>query len=273
MTDLSETSVLARPSMARIPNPSDAFRVVEGPSPRPAACLARVDLVTFRRRPSSAERFARMDGMMDIDPEDLPSFLEGLEAGRDRDVEELGLRGCGLEELPASLATLPRLRKLDLSGNRLAGLPREWAGSLRELDLSGNSLHDLPACVVAMPALEWLDASRNLLNRLPQDLGRMRGLRHLDLGHNRLEKLPLSMTDLQGLERLYLDNNLLKHFPEPLAHLSGLVELRLEHNRIGHFPRDLHGLSGLRELTLEGNPLGDAEQDRIAMGLPRCTIY
>src|SRR3990172_6274372 len=61
-------------------------------------------------------------------------------AVEDGTVVALAARWCGLEMLPESLGRLTGLRRLDLSGNRLAALPDSLAAltNLRELNLDAN---------------------------------------------------------------------------------------------------------------------------------------
>ena len=76
--------------------------------------------------------------------------------------------------MPPSLASLPRMRAVDLSSNRLGGnLPQEWGASgrwpvLTSLDLSGNSL------------------GGNLPQEWGRDNGSMQALAQLDVSSNEL---------------------------------------------------------------------------------------
>jgi hypothetical protein len=85
-------------------------------------------------------------------------------------IQRLGLAGTQLAELPgifrdalfASLAALPGLRALDLSGNRLCNrtLPHHISAlalSLTSLGLRGGRFQRLPACLLALTNLRSLD--------------------------------------------------------------------------------------------------------------------
>jgi len=59
---------------------------------------------------------------------------------------ELHITACGWTELPRQLTALPALEVLDLSNNRLTGLPQlACLSSLRELSLEYNNLSEVPA--------------------------------------------------------------------------------------------------------------------------------
>ncbi|KFM27068.1 Ras-related protein RAB1BV [Auxenochlorella protothecoides] len=76
-----------------------------------------------------------------------------------RRLEFLELRACGLEAVPAPVAALPALRRLDLGINRLAGLaPGPYLAGLEWLCLRQNPrLRALPAELAAAPHLAHLD--------------------------------------------------------------------------------------------------------------------
>ncbi len=95
-------------------------------------------------------------------------------------LSQVGFRGCGIEEIPASalppalrwltltdnriealpdaLGERPLLQKLMLSGNRLSALPQRLAGApnLELLRIAANRFAAPPAWLATMPALAWL---------------------------------------------------------------------------------------------------------------------
>ena len=111
----------------------------------------------------------------------------------------------GLSALPEGLLTgSPKLRVLQLRGNRFAALPA--LGSLPELielDLGGNLLVELPAeAFAAMPALGYLYLGGNRLEALPADLlADAEAMRILQLQDNALETLPEGL--FAGVPKLF----------------------------------------------------------------------
>ncbi|KAI7840412.1 hypothetical protein COHA_005843 [Chlorella ohadii] len=90
-----------------------------------------------------------------VDPEGLAPLtaLKGLAL--------LNLSKCGLEGLPAEVATLPALHTLLLSGNQLRDLPQEgsYLAYLESVDLSLNKLDALPPALLGCSRLEAVDLS------------------------------------------------------------------------------------------------------------------
>jgi hypothetical protein len=108
-------------------------------------------------------------------------------------LSQVGLRGCGLREVPAealppqlrwltltdnaiealppALGERPRLQKLMLAGNRLCRLPDSMAGAgrLELLRLSANRFERLPPWLAEMPRLAWLAWAGNPLDQAVPD--------------------------------------------------------------------------------------------------------
>ncbi|PSC72825.1 Alpha-L-arabinofuranosidase 1 isoform B [Micractinium conductrix] len=73
-------------------------------------------------------------------------------------LQELCLAAEGLQELPAGVSGLHRLRVLDLTGNRLTALPPgPHLRRLRSLSLASNRFEQLPPALAEATALEELD--------------------------------------------------------------------------------------------------------------------
>ncbi|XP_050744872.1 toll-like receptor 8 isoform X2 [Drosophila biarmipes] len=95
------------------------------------------------------------------------------------------------------LARLPCLEDLNLSGNRLAEVPKELNSTgfdcIRRLDLSHNSISHLPSWKFdSMPLLQSLNLSHNQISTLPEDACRIRSV---DLSYNNLT----DMSNLLGI--------------------------------------------------------------------------
>ena len=65
-------------------------------------------------------------------------------------LEEVKLTNLDLKAIPAPITRLPGLKRVDLSGNKLAGelCPGPWLDSLEELCLSCNDFAQLPSALL-----------------------------------------------------------------------------------------------------------------------------
>nr|CAB3493380.1 unnamed protein product [Digitaria exilis] len=128
----------------------------------------------------------------------------------------LTVAGCSLSgPMPASLSSMPLLRRLNLSVNNLAGpFPPPPPDA---------------AAAPYFPSLEVLDEyNNNFLGPLPP-LGGSRLLRHLHLGGNYFTgSIPEAYGDMEGLVYLGLQaNSLSGHVPPSLSRLRRLREMYL----------------------------------------------
>lgn len=153
-------------------------------------------------------------------------------------LEELDLSGNALDDLPAGLPRLHRLRVIFCSGNRFTRLP-EVLGRCEALEMVGfkaNQITEVPAA--ALPRrLRWLILTDNRIETLPDELGRRPRLQKVALAGNRLTTLPATMA---GCERLEL--------------------LRIAANRLEGLPDWLPALPRLTWLAHGGNPFGAAQE-------------
>lgn len=154
----------------------------------------------------------------------------------------LNLSGLGLDEaalttpfdpqergLPEiSLADLPYLRYLDLTGNRLEALPECVTGftGLVWLGLNFNRLKALPESIGALVNLQRLYLRGNALTALPESLGNLRSLVELDLTGCRIATLPAALTRLEALEHLALEEEALAPDLRAACKERGWVSLR-----------------------------------------------
>ncbi|MEJ7598721.1 MAG: hypothetical protein WKG01_12505 [Kofleriaceae bacterium] len=158
-------------------------------------------------------------------------------------------RRCDLTEVPASISSLERLVRLDLSGNDdLHALPASLGRlrALRELYLYDGAIHALPA-VDGLVALEVLDLNRNpnLAGLPPLDRLPLQFLYAESCGLRALPALPAT------LRYLNISHNPLGTLA--VGGLEALEELRAEFIGLNETPVALHQLGKLRELQLRGN--------------------
>ncbi|XP_049371776.1 probable LRR receptor-like serine/threonine-protein kinase At1g07650 [Solanum verrucosum] len=151
-------------------------------------------------------------------------------------VENIFLKGQDLSGvLPASLAKLPYLKKIDLNRNYLSGtIPPEWAST----------------------KLEFMAISNNRLSgHVPEYIGNMTSLVILSLETNLFNgSLPAEVGNLVNLQILILKaNNFTGEWPVELNNLTKLIELRITSNSfVGKLP-NFESWKNLQKLEIEGS--------------------
>jgi Leucine-rich repeat (LRR) protein len=155
------------------------------------------------------------------------------------------------------LSACPKLRTLNVNGNRLKDLRRlQGAPHLRELRAGNNRLEDADD-VEFCKELETLHLHNNPgLEKAPRCLGKLRHLRTLRLDRCGLVDLGAGLKSCNALRVLDLSGNCISALSTALASLSGLVELDLSGNELKRIPQG--ALDGCRA-TLESLKLSDNE--------------
>ncbi|KAJ7566707.1 hypothetical protein O6H91_02G115100 [Diphasiastrum complanatum] len=142
-------------------------------------------------------------------------------------------------EVPASLANLTSLVKIDLANNFLSGrIPSELGtlSSLQYLSFGGN----------------------NLTGEIPSEFGTLKSLQTLYLDNNLLEGgIPTSFANLTSLQVIHLSSNSLTGvIPSELGSLTLLTDLHLDNNGFsGQIPITFSNLTNLLILALDSNNL------------------
>ena len=117
-------------------------------------------------------------------------------------------------ELSTTICVLPRLAVLNVSDNALSGsvpvgLPA--CRSLEVLDLSANRLYGIPPELGQLNQIRVTDLSLNNLNgTIPPELGQLSNIRVIDLSLNNLiGVIPVELTQLSNIRRIaFYRNNL-----------------------------------------------------------------
>ncbi|GER46983.1 leucine-rich repeat protein kinase family protein [Striga asiatica] len=145
---------------------------------------------------------------------------------------ELQLSGMGLSGVipDSTIGKLTKLRKLDLSNNKITALPSDfWSlGTLQTLNLSHNQISgSLSSNIVDFGQLQSLDISfNNFSGRIPEEIGSLAVLQVLNLSRNGFESdIPLGICQCKSLVALDLsENNLVGLLPNGFA--AAFLELR-----------------------------------------------
>ncbi|PSN55763.1 hypothetical protein C0J52_04788 [Blattella germanica] len=183
---------------------------------------------------------------------------------------EVGAMG-GLEVLDVScnnithveetvFTSLPALRRLNLSGNKLSEVVAGLNASLLHLDLSYNCISVLNDSTFSVleNLLELNLCGNGLFNVSSESFNGLANLQFLDLSQNQISTLESgTFSELTGLLKLNLSGNLLESLTEQC--FRGLARLQLldaSHNRITSVsPGTFQPVAGLTDLFLADNPV------------------
>ncbi|CAD6248028.1 unnamed protein product [Miscanthus lutarioriparius] len=187
------------------------------------------------------------------------SLLDGLSS--------LTVASCSLSGvIPASLASMPLLRHLNLSINNVSGsFPFRSAPpyfrSVEVIDVYDNNLTGpLPPFGMSHARMQHLDLGWNHFSGgISEEYGDMNGLEFLGLDGNWLSGLvPPSLSRLRRVKRMYLGhyNSFHGGIPPEFGELSALIQLEMSNcNLTGPFPPELGRLTQLELLYLFSNNL------------------
>ncbi|XP_011061287.1 PREDICTED: leucine-rich repeat-containing protein 40-like [Acromyrmex echinatior] len=170
------------------------------------------------------------------------------------------LAGQNLSEISEEIledAAEVSVTTIDLSRNKLSGLPNKMSAivTVTDLKLTSNHLASLPEWIgEKYKCLQILDISKNHLQSLPSNIGCLKYLRDIDISFNRFTELPETIYDVEALESLIANDNQIAKIDVPLLEkLKRLAVLNLTNNNIAHIPPELGNLKNLRNLLLSGN--------------------
>lgn len=169
----------------------------------------------------------------------------------------LGLSGV----IPdTTIGKLIKLESLDLSNNKITGLPADfWSlGSLKDLNLSFNGISEsLSSNIGNFGQLERLDISyNNFFGSLPQAMSSLQSLQVLKLNNNGLgSSIPLGILKFNSLVSLDLSGNRLNGSLSDGfgSAFPNLKYLNLAGNAISGKDSDFAGLSSIKYLNVSGN--------------------
>ncbi|XP_061347518.1 probable LRR receptor-like serine/threonine-protein kinase At2g24230 [Gastrolobium bilobum] len=177
-------------------------------------------------------------------------------------VVDLMLSDMGLTGLipDTTIGKLSKLQSLDLSYNKITGLPSDfWSlSSLKNLNLSSNQISgSLTNNIGNFGLLESFDLSSNSFSEeIPEAIGSLVSLQILKLDHNRFaHSIPSGILKCQSLVSMDLSSNQLNGtLPDGFgAALPKLKTLNLAGNNISGRISDISELKSIVSLNISGN--------------------
>ncbi|XP_063427830.1 leucine-rich repeat-containing protein 57-like [Mytilus trossulus] len=167
------------------------------------------------------------------------------------------LSKLGIKEFPEDLYQLAKnLRTLDLSENKLHGLPQQIGNftSLKSLILNNNKLESLPAEIGNLKKLETLSLENNHITSVPSSLCNLTNLRTINLSGNQIKVFPADLSKLRQLDALNLSRNGITTIPESVSSCQA-IEINLNQNQVSVLPESVAKCPRLKVLRLEENCL------------------
>nr|POF04641.1 tmv resistance protein n [Quercus suber] len=169
----------------------------------------------------------------------------------------LTLSGCSrLNKLPTNLGNLVCLDNLGVIGIAISELPSsvEHLTRLTSLNLSDcKDLLSLPDTICSMTYLkEPILSGCSTLHRLPKNLGNLTGLKELDVNKTAIRELPSSLEHLSNLTSLNLsDCKELLSIPNATCNITNIKTLFLSGcSKLEDLPENIGNLIGLKKLEI-----------------------
>lgn len=181
-------------------------------------------------------------------PTDLPPCI-----GQLRELRDLEVVRCALEELPNSITQLTCLTRLVLQLGSMTSLPEGFGFRLGahlihlDLGLAGRVSTFPWADLGPLTRLTYLNLRGLGISSMPSDAFASNSrLAHLNISLNNISSLPLSLFQLPRLRLLDISGMQLTELPEAIGNLSALTELHATDNPILTLPPTFSGLTCLR---------------------------
>ncbi|XP_036326494.1 protein artichoke-like [Rhagoletis pomonella] len=224
--------------------------------------LATIHPATFR----NLNRLFEVDASYNL----LTDIIPGLP----KIVERISMRGNTISTLPFSIGkslSLPNLRMLDLSVNRLEQLPKygfQGMPQLRVLSLANNRLRSLDdTAFIGAARLELLHLQDNGLTYIDdRALLPLSELRNLNLQGNKLDSITDNMfSNNSRLEQLDLSRNLIRTIaPAAFEAQRSLEYLDLSSNALSDMSVSLSNLVNLHDIDLSYNHITRVHADVVS---------
>ncbi len=121
------------------------------------------------------------------------------------DIQQLALDFKGITTFDKRINEITQLTYLNLTGNKLTGLPDEIESltNLKELHLTYNQLKELPTTFAQLQSLRTLYLDRNAIHKFPDELLQLQSLETIDISYTNIIELPLQVADMSNLNTIY----------------------------------------------------------------------
>lgn len=174
-----------------------------------------------------------------------PFFLnQGLEAPDSLSyVTNINLQDNCLEEVPFAVFQLASLLSLNLTNNKLTGIPsleprhnihtdkmERPCQHLQRLLLGKNKLKEVPEFLFQLPSLQYLDLNNNEITSLPLSIWSAPKLINLNCSNNKIECIPTNWPQVQE-EYTFVDITLAPTSPPPSSHPSTVQNVTVGTNK------------------------------------------
>ena len=148
-------------------------------------------------------------------------------------LEELNIKGNGLESVDNGILQLKNLRKLTISSNSISQIPDiSSLCNLEFLDCSSNGLLEIPESIFSLLKLKILDFGYNHnIKSISDKIHQLQDLESLSLEVNDIEFLPPKFSQLKNLLSLNVSVNPLKNHLDIITKLPKLTSLNICENR------------------------------------------
>lgn len=198
----------------------------------PPTCTLTRDAEEVVRAFAAAPDATRLD-LADCALAQLPDAIDRLADDVKSRIEILNLAGNHLEDLPAWLAHLPRLRIVFCLANDFERVPEVMARlrAVTMLSFKNCRIEGVLHAKTLPPRVDWLILTGNRIEALSDDFAQTCGaVRKLMLANNRLAALPAGFERMRELELLRLANNRFEALPTAALRCPRLKWLALGGN-------------------------------------------
>lgn len=222
---------------------------------------------------------------------------------------DLRSKGLTLEDFTEDILSAEKVKSLDISDNKLEGVPRfiEQLNPislkinnnrvtqvdisdiinftcLKDIEMKGNKMlsfcdkintkDDFMLVKLNFAQLTYLDLSQNSLTRVPSIVSILPNIRSLILSYNNIDTLDdlFREESVPLLDHLDMGSNNLRDVPASIYRWQTLTSLNLQNNSIKNFPSEM-GYLNLKSFNIAGNPTMLLKTSITNKGVPALMNY